>query len=90
MTLHLDEKASLKRVLLKIKGEARGMRKGNLEARLNPKPKAVVDDVEEPAEDTGKAPISAKTETEAEAPDADTKAARAKEIASIRSLLARV
>lgn len=74
---------SLKRVLLKTKAEARAMRKGNLEARLNPKPK------EEPAEDavveeTGAAPLEMAVEV-----TEDPKAARAKEIAKIKKLLAR-
>lgn len=34
-------KESLMRVLGKMKEEARGMRKGNLEARIHPKPKPV-------------------------------------------------
>lgn len=74
-----DLKESLKRALLKIKGEARSMRKGNLEARLNPKPKEV------PAEEVAvaeEAPLELAAEP-------DAKAARAKEIASIKKLLAR-
>lgn len=76
---------SLKRVLMKTKAEARSMRKGNLEARLNPKPKDPP--VEgSPDEEAAESPA----EMAAEAPPSDdAKAKRAKEISSIKKLLSR-
>ena len=78
---------SLKRVLLGIKGEARGMRKSKLERRLNPEPEAVtpeevtpLDAPEESVTEDG----SPTTEPDAEETDAETT------IEEIRKLLAQV
>lgn len=76
---------SLKRVLLKTKAHAREMRKSNLESRLNPKPKE-----EMPVLDVADEEMPAlEVPDEADA-KASSKADRAKEIESIKKLLARV
>lgn len=87
---------SLKRVLMKIKGAARDMRRGNLDERLNPKAKTEADPLAEPAKDDleqlagdegADEELEAEGEGEASAPEAGGDAAM-KEM--IRKLLARV
>lgn len=73
-----DAMESLKRVLMNVKKEARGMRKGNLEARYAPKPKA-----KEPEEEMK--PL----EIPEEEPAAEAADEKAKEKESIQRLLRR-
>ncbi len=84
---------SLKRVLLGIKSDARGMRKSKLEGRLNPKPEPVTPTEEVMAEGSdeeegAESPLEAATEGDAVKPaDED---AKQKAIDEIRKLLAQV
>lgn len=86
---------SLKRVLAKIKGDARSMRKGHLESRIKPKeepkPEPVLlegSDAEEAAE-TPDMEAAEPGGDEMDATKPPKKDAKAAEIAAIKKLLAR-
>ena len=77
-----DALESLKRVLGRMKQDARSMRKGNLEARYAPKPKP------KPAEEEFKALEIPDEEPGGEAAEPDAK--KTQEAAEIKKLLARM
>lgn len=88
---------SLKRVLLSIKGAARGFKKGNLEARLKPQQDDVANPMDaaadplappegSPMEEAGESPMEEGAEMDAGAGDADAAA----KLEAIRKLIGSV